>query len=890
MPLQQGTRLGPYEITGAIGAGGMGEVYRARDQKLQRDVAIKVLPELFSADPDRLARFEREAQSLAALNHPNIAQVFGVLENPPALAMELVEGEDLSQRIASGPIPAEDALPIALQIADALEAAHERGIIHRDLKPANVKVRADGTVKVLDFGLAKSAVVQGFSPADTGSPKGLDYERNSPTFTTPAMTQIGVILGTAAYMAPEQARGRVVDRRADIWAFGCVLFEMLTGKRPFGGDDVTDTIASIVKDEPEWRLLPANLPPAIVSLLHRCLQKDARRRLRDIGDARVDIADVIEGKGPSGPVVPVSPARPARLPWVAAIVVAALVGAASTWLVMRQPTSATSPSPTVRFALQPPPGVLHISNVALADDASFVVYTGSTDKDTSLFVHRFDDGTVQPVRGTSGARWPFLSPDGKWVGFFRAGRIQKVSLAGGDALTLCEANGGPGAVWLPDGRIIFAGSWLSGLFSVSAEGGKPTPLTTLDASKGEKGHWWPARLPDGRLLFTVFMAGAGLNDNRVAVFDAASGRHQSLFAGVKASWLASGHLLFYRAGRYQVVPFDLKTAHTSGDAVVVLEDATELDPAGDWPQPVVVSASGTLAYLPGQYVPESRLIWISPSGTTTAVPLPVRPYVGLALSPRGDQAALATLEGGRLSLRLADLARGIDTSLDLDGMSWNPTWHPDGRRLAFTSMRKGDFDVFLKDVTAADRETPVVDDGMDSTPSTWTPDGRLIFQASDADGVYRLHMIDPRSPGTRTRLTSSAVEHNASISPDGRWLAFVMTQDGRSSVYVQRFPGAGPAVQVSLASADNPYFRPQGRELYLRRGPQVIAMSWEEKDDRFVMTGERIVGTVPWPITTFESYFVVAADGRVLALAAAKEPAPPRVNVVLNWAQGLGKR
>ena len=713
---------------------------------------------------------------------------------------------------------------------------------------------------------------------------------NSPTFTTPAMTAIGMILGTAAYMAPEQARGRIVDRRADIWAFGCVLFEMLTGKRPFGGDDVTDTIASIVKDEPEWRLLPANLPPAIVSLLHRCLQKDARRRLRDIGDARVDIADVIEGKGPSGPVVPVSPARPARLPWVAAIVVAALAGAASMWLVMRQPTSATPPSPTVRFALQPPPGVLHISNVALADDASFVVYTGTTDADTSLFVHRFDDGTVQPVRGTSGARWPFLSPDGKWVGFFRAGRIQKVSLAGGDALTLCEANGGPGAVWLPDGRIVFAGSWLSGLFSVSGEGGKPTPLTTLDASKGEKGHWWPARLPDGRLLFTVFMAGAGLNDNRVTIFDPASGRHQSLFAGVKASWLASGHLLFYRAGRYQVIPFELKTARTSGDAVVVLEDATDLDPAGDWPQPVVVSASGTLAYLPGQYVPESRLIWISPSGTTTAVSLPVRPYVGLALSPRGDQAALATLEGGRLSLRLADLARGIDTSLDLEGMNWNPTWHPDGRRLAFTSMRKGDFDVFLKDVTAADRETPVVDDGMDSSPAAWSPDGRLIFQASDAEGVYRLHMIDPRSPATKARLTSSAVELNATISPDGRWLAFVMAQDGRSSVYVQRFPGAGPAVQVSLASADNPYFRPQGRELYLRRGPQVIAMSWEEKDDRFVTTGERIVGTVPWPITTFDSYFVVAADGRVLALAAAKEPAPPRINVVLNWAQGLGSK
>jgi len=889
--LTPGTRLGTYEIVGPIGAGGMGEVYRAHDTKLNRDVAIKVLPELFATDPDRLARFEREAQSLAALNHPNIAQVFGVIENPPALAMELVEGEDLSQRIARGAMPAEDALPVALQIADALEAAHERGIIHRDLKPANIKVRHDGAVKVLDFGLAKATDVgQGFSPADTGSPKGLDYERNSPTFTTPAMTQIGMILGTAAYMSPEQARGRVVDRRADIWAFGCVLFEMLTGKRPFGGDDVTETIASIVKDEPDWRLLPANLPPAVVSLLHRCLQKDARRRLRDIGDARVDIADVIEGRRALPADAAAAPARFVRSPWIAAaVVVAALAGGAATWLVMRDRTTGRTPESPVRFELTPPAPVIHVPNVALAPDASFVVYAGATESETSLFVHRFDTGAVAPVRGTSGAGWPFVSPDGKWVAFFRAGKIQKVSLAGGDALTLCDANGGPGAVWLSDGRIVFSDSWLAGLSAVSQDGGTPARLTTPDAARGEKGHWWPASLPDGRLLFTVFMAGAGLNDNRVAILDPASGRHQVLFAGVKASWLPSGHILFYRAGRYQVVPFDLSSGQASGDAVLVLDDATDLDPAGDWPQPVVVSATGGLAYVPGKYVPDSQLVWISDAGKLTPLGLPLRPYVAVALSPRGDQAAAGTLEGGRLMLRLVDLGRGTDSPLDLDGMNWDPVWHPDGR-LSFNSMRTGDFDVFIKDVASSDREVAVIKDGMDTSPSVWTTDGRLVFQGSDPDGAYVLKLIDLRRPADVTRLSGARVERTASISPDGKWLALARAGEGRTEVFVQPFPGPGPAVRISSRGGENPYFHPSGRELYFNNRTQLVAVTWELREGRFVTTGERVVANVPWANTAFNPPFSVSRDGRILALVRAQEPTRPRIDVVLGWSGTLKRQ
>ena len=448
---------------------------------------------------------------------------------------------------------------------------------------------------------------------------------------------------------------------------------------------------------------------------------------------------------------------------------------------MRGRTIPASPVPTIRFDLTPPPGVKHVSNVALSTDASFIVYSGSIDNQSALYVHRFDSGATRLLTGTTGGMWPFISPDGNWVGFFRSGKLLKIAIAGGDVLTLCDANGGPGATWLSDGRVVFAGSWLSGLATVSKDGGKPTSLTTLDAAGGEKGHWWPSPLPDGRVLFTVFMAGAGLSDNRIAVVDPASGRHQIVLPGAKASWLPSGHLLFYRAGRYQVVPFDVATTRVSGDPVHVLEDATDLDPAGDWPQPVMASSTGALAYVPGRYAPPARVVWISPDGRITPAPLPVRTYVNVALSPDDDQVALATLEGGRLSLRIAELSRGTDTALDAEGMSWDPVWHPDGR-LSFTSMRKGDFDVFIKDLGRSDPGTPLVEDGMDSSPSTWTTDGRLVYHGSEPDGTYVLKLVDPRQPTDVKRLTTSRTERTASISPDEKWLAFSTPREGRTHV------------------------------------------------------------------------------------------------------------
>ena len=382
------------------------------------------------------------------------------------------------------------------------------------------------------------------------------------------------------------------------------------------------------------------------------------------------------------------------------------------------------------------------------------------------------------------------------------------------------------------------------------------------------------------------MAGAGLNDNRVALLDPASGRYQVLFAGVKASWLPSGHILFYRAGRYQVVPFDLGSAKVSGDPALVLDDATDLDPAGDWPQPVVVSATGSLAYIPGTYVPDSQLVWISAAGKLTPLGLPVRPYIDVAVSPRGDQASVGTLEGGRLMLRLVDLGRGTDSALDLEGMNWDPVWHPDGR-LSFNSMRTGDFDVFIKDVASPDREVAVIKDGMDTSPSAWTTDGRLIFQGSDPDGAYVLKLIDPRRPAEVTRLTGARVGRTVSISPDGKWLALTRQGEGRSEVYVQPFPGPGPAVRISSGGGGNPSFHPSGGELYFNNSAQLVAVGWDVREGRFVTTGERVVANVPWPDSTFDPPFGISRDGRVLALVRAQEPARPRIDVVLGWADEL---
>jgi serine/threonine-protein kinase len=882
MPLSPGTRLGPYEIKSALGAGGMGEVYCARDGKLNRDVAIKVLPDVFASDPERLLRFEREAQFLASLNHPHIAQIYGFEDAPAAgpgqapvraLVMELVDGPTLADRMRQGPLGLQEALPIARQIAEALEAAHERGIIHRDLKPANVKLTAAGTVKVLDFGLAKALLPHA--------------EHQSPAVKDPA-TLSGVVLGTAAYMSPEQARGLPVDERADIWTLGVVIYEMLVGRLPFEGDTISDRIAAVLRQDIHWSELPRNTPDELRRLLRRCLQRDPKSRLHAAADARLILAEVEADHhlGRSGR----TPWR-ARAPWLLAgvLALAAVLAAALAARGTFTKPYAEPAAHVVRFAIEPPPEVMNIASVVVAADGRFAVYEAEVDGEFRFFMRRFDALESQQVPGTEGGRGPFLSPDGAWIGFVRNGKLFKVSTAGGDALAVCDVQGGAGSTWTADNRIVFARAFLSGLSAVSADGGTPAVLTTPDRSKEEIGHWWPAALPGGRVLFTIMRAGTGLNDARIALLDPADGTYRVLFPGAKAAWLAPGHIVFYRTGRYHAVPFDPASGNVTGEPFPVLEDARDLDPAGDWGQPVSVAPHGVLAYLPGRYVPPSRLTWIDAQGTFTPLAFAARPFIGVKLSPDGHRVATASLEAGRLVIRLLDLDRGTEEMPRIDGMNWNPVWLPDGR-LSYTTMRKGDFDVFVKDVGGSGAERAVLDGPDDTDPIAWTRDGRLVFQGSEPDGAYPLKLFDPRKPGEITRLTELHVDNGGSLSPDERWLAYQSAAIGRSVVYVRPMDASKPAIALSGDSGEFPVFLPDGKTLALVRGQQLLVRSWRDDNGRFDIGPERVVARLAYGSGwSYGAPYDVTSDGRFLALVRTEATRPPIIRVVLGWEREMAR-
>ncbi len=866
----------------------MGIVYRARDTRLNREVAIKVLPDLFATDPERLTRFEREAQLLASLNHPHIAQIYGFedFHSTPtgqpalgALVLELVDGPTLADRIEKGPIPLDEALPIAHQIAQALEAAHERGIIHRDLKPANIKLTATGAVKVLDFGLAKALDPR---PGDRGmnvSPASLD----SATFSNPT-TQLGLVLGTAAYMAPEQARGQAVDKRTDIWAFGVVVYEMLAARRPFEGETLSDSIAAVLRGEIDWASLPTGTPDELQRLLRRCLERDPENRLHDIADARLVVADLQRGEFAATGRRARRQLRTLWLPGAAVAVAAAVAG------VLVGPRLFTTPAPgaerstpVVRFAIEPPPEVTSISNVTVAADGRFIVYEGQVEGESRLFLRRLDSQDSRPLAGTEGARWPFTSPDGAWIGFFRDAKIYKVSQDGGDPLAVCDVRGGPGAAWTADGRIVFSRTWLAGLSIVSADGGTPAVLTSPDPKQQEIGHWWPAVLPGGHILFTIVTAGTGLNDASIGLLDPASGTYRTLFPGARASWVPSGHILFYRTGGYHAVPFDLATLKVTGESFPVLADAQDLDPAGDWPQPVATAASGALTYLAGPCVPPSRLTWIDAAGTLTPLPFPPRPFVSVKLSPDGGRIATGSLEAGRLLIRLLDLNRGTEETPQIPGMNWNAVWLPDGR-LSFTSMRKGDFDVYVKEVGGTGAETALLSGPDDTDPVAWTRDGRLVFQGSEPDGAYPLKLYDPRQPNSITRLTEQHVENGGSLSPDERWLVYQSAVTGRPLIYVRPLTGNGPAVALSRNSGEFPIFLHNGRELAFVHGGQLVVVPWRDRAGRFETGPERAVTKLSFGSGwTFGAPYETAADGRFLALVRTQASPPLRIRVVVGW-------
>ena len=665
MPLTPGTSLGSYAVTAKIGEGGMGEVWQARDTKLDRDVALKVLPEAFTSDPDRLARFEREAKVLASLNHPNIGSIYGLEEADGirALVLELVEGPTLADRIKQGPIPIDEALPIAKQIAEALEAAHEQGVIHRDLKPANIKVRDDGTVKVLDFGLAKA-----FQP-DASDP-GLSQ---SPTISlTAAATQMGMVLGTAAYMAPEQASGNAVDKRADVWAFGVVLYEMVTGQRLFSGKDVSHTLAYVLTKDIDWAALSKDTPDTLRRLLRRCLEREPRKRMRDIGEARIEL-EAPPAPPASEPAATVADAVPQLQVWqrpvpalIVVLLVAVMAGLAG-WILTRP-----GPAGLVRFTIVPPDTApLNSSptrpDIVISRDGTQVVYVGAGG---GLILRPIDQLVGAPLRGGEGGFGPFVSPAGEWVGFHNIGSattLQKVSIFGGPSVMVTESpNLILGASWGADDQIIF-GTGGAGLFRVSGGGGDPEELTTIDGEQGETSHRWPSIIPSREAVFFVIGSGATLATGQLAVLDLATTEVRRLgLAGVSPHYVSTGHLVYAAEdGSVRAVPFDAAALEITGNPVPLVEGVrVKASGAADFS----ISDKGRLVYAlgAGGGGAQRSLIWVDREGREELTAAPLQPYRTLSLSPDGTRAAAGIVDGGNADVWVSELARGTLTRVTTD--------------------------------------------------------------------------------------------------------------------------------------------------------------------------------------------------------------------------------
>jgi serine/threonine-protein kinase len=835
--LVPGTRFGPYEIVSPLGAGGMGEVYRARDARLQRDVAIKVLPELFAADPERRMRFEREAQTLAALNHPNIAQVFGVVEVPRqrddastsvtagadtvALVMELVEGKTLGDVIddtvrKGSALPIADLLGIAIQIADGLEAAHDRGIVHRDLKPANIKVRDDGTVKLLDFGLAKAL-------SEDLVPQG-EAATNSPTFTSPAMTQMGVILGTAAYMAPEQARGRTVDRRADIWAFGCLLYEMLTGRQPFRGEDVSLTLAAILTEPVDYSALPASVPAAVHRLLRRCLERDPRKRLSSIADARLELHEAM-----SEPIVPATAVtstgrrRAAPVVWTTggALLAAAVFYGGLGWGRSRPPDAGVVRSSLV---FEAPLKLSGNRAFTLHPDGTEVVFAGeSKPGEWSLYRRRLNDARAELIAGTDDSEGPFFSPDAQWLGFIQHGRLKKQPVAGGAAIDLGEAPGMQGGLFTADGSIIFNPQHGEGLERIQSGSTERHVLTTVDRAKGEAGHHWPHLLPDGKhVLFTIEQDGKPYSEGRIMILSLDTGEQRLLIdGGTDARYLPTGDIVYWRDNALWRIPFDLRSLQVSGTPIPVLRDVMLGEPNGM--AHFDVADNGTIVYLSGRDTQSERgLMLVDRAGHARQIG-DRRAFETVSIAPDGAR-IVGTIIAANDSLWLTEIDRSSFTRLTFESENSRAIWSPDGARIALARHRGGESrKLWIMPADGSSGPELLRDSPQTEVPDSWTAAGDLLAFTRNEPSGLDIWVLDMKTQRARPILASRFTEVHPRFSPDGKWLAYVSDESGQFEVYVRPFPGPGPKRLVSNDGGTEPHWRADGQEIFYRIGDAVMA-------------------------------------------------------------------
>ena len=861
MPVALGTRIGSFEILAPLGSGGMGEVNRACDTKLKREIALKVLPETFASDPERMARFQREAEVLAALNHPNIAQIYGVEER--ALVMELVEGETLK-----GPLPLETALSYAQQIAAALEAAHAKGIVHRDLKPANVKVTPGGVVKILDFGLAQLSRDREEAESDSS---------NSPTFTMSA-TGAGMILGTAAYMSPEQARGKPVDKRADIWAFGVVLYEMLTGQRLFKGETITDVLAAVVKEEPDL----TRVPYKVRRLLDSCLQKEPGKRLQAIGDYRW----LFEETPQSGSL------RHSARPWkiLAAILAVVAVVLGTTYFL--RPTEQPR---AVKLSLLPPENTIFgLDLPAISPDGRRLAYAATTGQERKLWIRDLDSLAARPLVGTERASYPFWSPDSRFIGFFTLGKLKSIDVTSGAVLTLCDAGNARGGSWTQNGAIVFAPDTRGVLLRVPATGGAVTPASRLDQSLGEVSHRFPWFLPDGHhFLYTA--TSANLEKATIYLADLESKeRRPVLEAASNVVYTPPGYLLFVRDRTLMAQPFNAGQGKTTGDSVAVAEQIgfLRVQVQGQFS----ASQNGVLVYASDVGGQNGQLTWFDRSGNSAgrigAPGLLSRP----AISPDGNTVAVDRLDQqtSLADIWLYDLRRDTGTRFTFNSRSNDiPVWSPDGSHIAFRSTLGAGASLYQKATSGMATEEALDKAEGSKTLLDWSQDGRYLIEGvtdpKTKMDIWVLPLFGDRKPFPY--LQTEFNESYGRLSPNGQWLAYISDETKRAEIYVQTFPTPGGKWQISTNGGFYPVWGRDGKELFYMGADQKL-MAVE------VMAGNKFQAGVPRPLFAMRrailgggrgAWFDVSKDGRFLMPVPVENAVPAPMTVVVNWTAELKK-